>query len=405
MTHEKLVFVEIDKIEIPEWVRQTERDYLEESVKERGVLMPIILARLPDGRLLLVDGMGRLQLAKERGDKKIPARIIQVSQETDAILLSIELEKTRKEWSHAYTLRLINYLIDKGYTKKKIAKILKISRSVLYRYLYAAEMYQELRKLDQEIANEFMRLLDGVQLRENLVRKIPLKFLEELNSLINKCKELGIPIDYSKVAMLIVKLVREWMETQILYKEDPLYLKTYHAFREIQDFLEALADKKDWHSYFSWGQYTHILRYVPEIDEIIQKEIKEEEEETEEIKELARKVLEKAEREEKEEEKLEVKEEAKEETEVTQEPTEKASVQTETAEKITEKSESVPKGTDELHIRMLLDDANEYIDCLRSIIDELIEMELITESDASRVKECLNTIEQVLRSITLVQGE
>ena len=400
---EELVFVEIDKIEIPEWSRNVERNYLEESVRERGVLIPVILAKLPNGKLILVDGKGRIELAKARGDNKIPARIIPVKTETEAILLSIELEKTKREWSNAYTLKLITSLIDRGYTKKKIAEILKISRSVLYRYLYAAEMYQELHKLDQEIANEFLRLLDGVQVRENLVRKIPLKSLEELNALINKCKENGVPIDYTKIATLIVKLAREWMKTQILYQDDPLFLKTYHAFRHVQDFLEALADRKNWATHFSWGQYAHILQYIPDIDEMIQKEIKKEEEEkTEEIKELARKVLEKAEREEKEK-MLEVEKEEK--AEITPQR-EEVSIQTKT-KGITEMiTESVPEGTEEprvkIDVKMLIEEAYDHINCLRDLIDDLIELQLINPSDSQKVKESLDFIEQILKSIEML---
>ena len=143
------VLIKLDAITVPEWARKIPREYLEESVKARGVIAPIIVARIREGneaKFILVDGAGRYELAKQQGVEEIPARIVDVQSEDEALLLAIELEQTREPWNVEYTLKVIQELLNRGYTKTKIAEMLKISRSVLYRYLWILEFPEYIRE-------------------------------------------------------------------------------------------------------------------------------------------------------------------------------------------------------------------------------------------------------------------
>jgi len=145
----KVLEVEIDRIIVPDWARHIDREYLAESVQDRGVIKPIVVGKLRDGKrvdFILVDGYGRLELACSRGDKTILARVVDISSPEEALLLAIELEYTKKSWDLEYTLRVINELIKAGYTKKKIAELLKIPRSTLYRILKLNEVDEEIKQ-------------------------------------------------------------------------------------------------------------------------------------------------------------------------------------------------------------------------------------------------------------------
>jgi len=170
-----LGMVDIDVIEIPPWARKLPRDYLEESIQERGVIEPILIAAVPNGsgkrnKYILIDGHGRLELARKRGDKKIPARIVKLNSEEEALLLAIELEQTRAPWSLEYTLSIIQELLSRGYSKTKIAEILKVPRSKIYRYLWILEFPEEVRKA----------FIEG---------KLPIRAADTIKSTINLIKE------------------------------------------------------------------------------------------------------------------------------------------------------------------------------------------------------------------------
>ncbi|RLB08976.1 MAG: hypothetical protein DRG59_03640 [Deltaproteobacteria bacterium] len=167
--------VEIDPraVEVPSWARKIAREYLEESVESRGVIVPIVVGRLKQGsqtRFILIDGHGRLQIALSQGIELIPARIFDIKDEREALLISIELEKTREEWSLDYTLNVIQELINSGYKKTEISKILKVPRNRIYRLLWIAEFPEHLQ--------EYFK--DGT---------FPIRLADELHSIIEEVGE------------------------------------------------------------------------------------------------------------------------------------------------------------------------------------------------------------------------
>ena len=180
--------VEIDPraVEVPSWARKIAREYLEESVKERGIIAPIVVGRIREGnktRFILIDGAGRLSLAVEKGLDLIPARIFDIESENDALFLSIELEQTKEPWSLEYTIKVIKELLDKQYTKTVIAKLLKIPRSKVYRLLAIASFPEKLQRffLDEtypiRLADEISALMKEVG-EETFMKKF-LWYLED----------------------------------------------------------------------------------------------------------------------------------------------------------------------------------------------------------------------------------
>ena len=67
-------------------------DKLLKSVKARGVLSPLLLAATPDGRFWLLDGSRRLAVAKELGEKQLPAVVVTVENKREASALAKELQ-------------------------------------------------------------------------------------------------------------------------------------------------------------------------------------------------------------------------------------------------------------------------------------------------------------------------
>ena len=172
----QVVMLRIDAIEVPPWARKIPREYLEESTRERGIIAPIVVGRIKQDkeiRLILIDGAGRLEMAKARGDEEIPARLVDISSEEEALLLSIELEQTKEPWSLEYTLEVIQELLNRGYSKQEIAEILKIPRSKLYRLLWIMEIG------DKHIG-VYDAFLDG---------KLPLRAADDIKSLIKFMEE------------------------------------------------------------------------------------------------------------------------------------------------------------------------------------------------------------------------
>ena len=162
---------------MPEWARDIPRDYLAESVQSRGTIVPIVVAKIKgdrSGKYILVDGRGRLEQAIQAEEKWILARIVQVENEEEALLLALELEQTREPWTIDYTLKIIHKLEEMGLSRKEIAEKLMIPRSRLYRIL----AIEEIEKYNVGVARD---IKEG---------KLPLRAAEKIKQAIDTLRKM-----------------------------------------------------------------------------------------------------------------------------------------------------------------------------------------------------------------------
>ena len=66
------------------------------SVRRRGILEPLLLARIPDGTLYLLLGYRRLDAAKTLGLDTVPAVVVAAESEKEALRLFDEMQGTRR---------------------------------------------------------------------------------------------------------------------------------------------------------------------------------------------------------------------------------------------------------------------------------------------------------------------
>ena len=67
-----------------------------DSVKKRGILAPVLLARTPDGALWLLDGYRRVDAAKKLKKSRVPAAVIEAADEKEALCRFEEIAHTRR---------------------------------------------------------------------------------------------------------------------------------------------------------------------------------------------------------------------------------------------------------------------------------------------------------------------
>ena len=61
------------------------------SVKEHGILVPVLLATTPDGKLWLLDGARRLEAAKQLDKKQLSAVVVKTETKREATSLAKQL--------------------------------------------------------------------------------------------------------------------------------------------------------------------------------------------------------------------------------------------------------------------------------------------------------------------------
>jgi len=92
------------------------------TVREYGVLQPVLVAPAEDGRFWLIAGEGRYRAAIEAGDKEIPVRVRPVDDETGGVELALIENLVRERLDPVAEARGYQALIDRGLNVRGIAR-------------------------------------------------------------------------------------------------------------------------------------------------------------------------------------------------------------------------------------------------------------------------------------------
>ncbi|NOX20482.1 MAG: ParB/RepB/Spo0J family partition protein [Nitrospirae bacterium] len=145
---------EIDVSKIKPGPEQPRKDFdekalkeLAQSIREKGLLQPVILRKAEGGGYYLVAGERRWRAARSAGLKKIPAIIKDVDSST-AIELALIENIQRDDLNPVEMAEAFQRLIDEyGYTQEQLSKRLGKERATIANYLRILKLPIEIRDL------------------------------------------------------------------------------------------------------------------------------------------------------------------------------------------------------------------------------------------------------------------
>ncbi len=150
---------------------------LTESVRERGVLQPVLVRRGEAGEMILVAGERRLRAARMAGLERIPAIVTYGNEAEIALIENLQREDLKPVEEAEALWRMIK---EHGYTHERLAKVIGKARTTVTETL-------SLVRLPEEIKEECRRA-DSYP-RRLLVEIAKLSSPEEMLRLFRRVKE------------------------------------------------------------------------------------------------------------------------------------------------------------------------------------------------------------------------
>ena len=155
---------------------------LSESIKEEGILQPLIVSLLPDGRYELIAGERRFRAAREAGLHEVPVVIRSVDSE-DQLVLSILENVQREDLNPIEEARAYQELMDHyQYAQEEVAKRMGKSRVAVansVRLLKLPRVIQDDVAIGRYTAGHARALLsltslhEQMKLREVIIQSMP----------------------------------------------------------------------------------------------------------------------------------------------------------------------------------------------------------------------------------------
>lgn len=116
---------------------------LSESIKQKGVLQPVIIRKGNDGKVFLIAGERRYRAAKMAGLEKIPAILSKGNPLEIAIIENLQRENLSPIEEAEALARMIN---EFKYTQEQLAKVIGKARSTVTEILSLNKIPEELRE-------------------------------------------------------------------------------------------------------------------------------------------------------------------------------------------------------------------------------------------------------------------
>lgn len=242
MAKNSIEHISISEVDISPWnVRrgdvQEGLEDLAKSIQEHGLLQPVVVCKR-EGRYKLIIGQRRFRACRDiLGRQVIPARVIPIQKDADAIALSFSENIHRLDLEYSDKMTAAIALLDKLGSVKAVAQKLGVSNATVRNYLGYSAVPDELKdlvskgKLSARTATEITRSLPdeqeaikvakkvvetprGGDKRRNLIdaaRENPSKTVEEIAAIALKQKYKRITIDLtSRVSAALERACEEY---------------------------------------------------------------------------------------------------------------------------------------------------------------------------------------------------
>lgn len=223
------------------------------SIKEKGVLQPVIVSRVGDGTFRLIAGERRWRAAALAGLRKIPALIKDVSSQ-DAIEIALIENIQREELNAVETAEAFNRLLKEFHlTQEELSQRVGKDRATIANYIRILKLPDEIKAF---INNEAISIGHAKAI---LTLEIKQKQIEAAKEIIKKglsvreaealCKRLSLPVKLKKkkeklpeVADLENKLTRSLgTKVKIQHKDKGGKIEIeYYSLDELDRLLEIM---------------------------------------------------------------------------------------------------------------------------------------------------------------------
>jgi len=256
---DEVIFIEINKI-IPnrnqprKIFRDDALNELATSIKEKGVLQPVIVSRAGDGSFNLIAGERRWRASTIAGLKKIPALIKDVSSQ-DSVEIALIENIQREELNPVETAEAFNKLLkDFSLTQEVLSERVGKDRATIANYLRILKLPDDIKKYlyDSQLSLGHAKALlaiDNKQKQIKAAREIISKGLSvrATEALVKKLSETKEPAKKKKdkspeVADLEDRLIKSLgTKVKIHHKKKSGKIEIeYYSLDELDRLLEIL---------------------------------------------------------------------------------------------------------------------------------------------------------------------
>ena len=147
-------------------------ELLEKSIKDKGILVPLMVEKTADNKFLVVDGERRYRAATKLGIKTVPVEITQPMTTTERMIMRFHLQDQHASWTPFDRARAVVFFKDQGnLTNYETAELLGMTVQTVENWVGILK----LSKRSQDLA---------------INKRLPFSYLNRLAKVVNKYEQI-----------------------------------------------------------------------------------------------------------------------------------------------------------------------------------------------------------------------
>jgi ParB/RepB/Spo0J family partition protein len=252
---------------------------LQTSIKDRGIMTPIVVEKMKDGKYLIVDGERRYRSATFLGMKEVPINIITEDlDEVDRNIVRFQLQETHSQWTvmeKAQAILLLKQALD--LTTKDLSIAIGIPEATVSQYLMLLDFSPRVKSLLIEMNMRMSYILALSSMHRVFPVEISKKYPNYVELAIDKFKNGYIKAykDYIDIRRLIIageyKSVEKWLTNKTYTSDQAMNDSTFNLSVRIEKGMKKAK---------SLTRELIVIRKnkleISEIDTLILKQLKDE---------------------------------------------------------------------------------------------------------------------------------
>ncbi len=150
---------------------------LRHSIEKEGIMSPLILEEMGNGKFLIIDGERRFRTAVELGLKEVPAVIEKPQTETERAIRRFSIQEQHEAWTPIEKAMAINSLAASlNVSPTEVCKSIGVLPSDTTKYVAFAQLVNKEAYVRNEIPLDFAQPIQGVK---SLAKRLSEKELQE----------------------------------------------------------------------------------------------------------------------------------------------------------------------------------------------------------------------------------
>lgn len=147
------------------------------SIKKHGIISPLVVEDLGNGRYLLMDGERRFRAALELGLSEVPCVVEAPQKETDRLIRQFQVQEQHESWTPIEkAMSILTLSKALGASLQDVCKVLGVAHQDATRYVAFAELADKETYVKNEVPLAFATSIRTVK---NLVKHLKVEELEE----------------------------------------------------------------------------------------------------------------------------------------------------------------------------------------------------------------------------------